>query len=112
MNDQPNREVEVFTEAIQLLAGKRAAFLEQACAGDLSLRRRVEALIQTHEDVGDFLEQSPQKAALEAKTGTVVGEKAGDRIGRYKLLHNRSGEGAAGWFTWPNRKNQFEGESH
>jgi serine/threonine protein kinase/tetratricopeptide (TPR) repeat protein len=95
MNDLPDREVEVFTEAIQLPVEQRSAFLEQACKGDLRLRRRVEELLQTHDQAGDFLEQSPQKAALDAKSGAAVGEKAGDRIGRYKLLQ-QIGEGGCG----------------
>jgi hypothetical protein len=35
---------------------ERAAFLDQACAGDAALRRRVEALLRTHESAGTFLD--------------------------------------------------------
>jgi hypothetical protein len=36
---------------------ERAAFLDEACAGDPALRREVEALLQSHEAAGCFLEQ-------------------------------------------------------
>jgi serine/threonine protein kinase/tetratricopeptide (TPR) repeat protein len=95
MNDSPNRDVVVFTEAVHLPAGERAAYLERACAGDAKLRQRVEALLQTHDQVGDFLEQPPRQAVMEARPGASAGEKPGDRIGRYKLLQ-QIGEGGCG----------------
>ncbi len=88
MNDVPNRDVEVFTEAIQLPVGERAACLERACRGDVELRQRVEALLRAQQRLGDFLEQAPQRTAP-------IGEKPGDRIGRYKLLQ-QIGEGGCG----------------
>src|SRR5262249_33245500 len=36
---------------------ERAAYLTQACAGDETLRRRVEALLTAHPQVGHFLER-------------------------------------------------------
>ena len=94
MNDSPKREVVIFTEAIQLSPDLRAAYLEDACSDDPALRKRVEALLLTHESVGDFLEESAQKTVGETRPGTVEGEKVGDCIGRYKLLQP-IGEG--GW---------------
>src|SRR5688572_16713193 len=93
MNDVPNRDVEVFTEALRLPSAERAAYLERACRNDRQLRDRVEALLRTHEQVGDFLEEPT--AASEGKSGISVGEKPGDRIGRYKLLQ-QIGEGGCG----------------
>jgi serine/threonine protein kinase/Tfp pilus assembly protein PilF len=95
MNDSQNRDVEVFTEALQLPAEQRTAFLEKACAGDRDFRKRVEALLRSHDEVGDFLEDSPHTAALDAEKQIPVGEKPGDRIGRYKLLQ-QIGEGGCG----------------
>jgi eukaryotic-like serine/threonine-protein kinase len=94
MNGLPNRDIVIFTEAVQLPANERAAYLARACAGDAELRQKVEALLRTHDHVGDFLETSPQRAAVEAWAKGSAGEKAGDRIGRYKLLQ-QIGEG--GW---------------
>src|SRR5688572_21432388 len=95
MNDSPNRDVVVFTEALQLPASERAAYLDRACAGDGELRQKVEALLEGHEQVGDFLENSPQTTALHARAGVIAGEKPGDRIGHYKLLQ-QIGEGGCG----------------
>jgi WD40 repeat protein len=36
---------------------ERAAYLDEMCAGDPGLRRRVEALLQSHQEAGSFLEQ-------------------------------------------------------
>src|SRR5262249_55176488 len=38
---------------------QRAAYLEDACGHDESLRRRVEALLALHDEAGYFLERSP-----------------------------------------------------
>src|SRR6267142_2573146 len=95
MSDLPDRDVAVFTEAVQMPAGERIAFLDHACAGDNGLRQRIERLLKAHDQVGDFLEQPAPGAAPEAMGESPVGEKPGDRIGRYKLLQ-QIGEGGCG----------------
>src|SRR5262245_59275568 len=43
---------------------QRAAFLDEACAGDAAMRERVEALLQSHEQGGSFLGQPvPERMA-------------------------------------------------
>jgi len=59
MCEEPNRDVGIFTEALRVPKGERGAFLDRACAGDQELRRKVEALLEAHERVGDFLETPP-----------------------------------------------------
>jgi tetratricopeptide (TPR) repeat protein/tRNA A-37 threonylcarbamoyl transferase component Bud32 len=95
MSDASDRDVAFFTEALHLPADQRAAFLDRACGSGSEQRRRVEALLNAHDHVGDFLEQSPQGSATESDAGTTIGEKPGDRIGRYKLLQ-QIGEGGCG----------------
>jgi serine/threonine protein kinase/Flp pilus assembly protein TadD len=52
-------------------AGERTAVLEQACAGDEALRRRVEVLLRAHENPGGFLGEPA--ANLGAVASTVHG---------------------------------------
>jgi hypothetical protein len=95
MRDPPDREVVIFTEALLLPIGESAAYLDRACGSDAELRRNVEALLESHNKIGNFLDHSPQGIALPARTGPSVGEKPGDRIGHFKLLQ-QIGEGGCG----------------
>ena len=95
MNDLPDRDFSVFTAALQLPAAERAAYLARACGDDHALRQKVEALLKGHDQVGDFLEHSPQTTSLHTKSKGSAGEKPGDRIGHYKLLQ-QIGEGGCG----------------
>jgi serine/threonine protein kinase/tetratricopeptide (TPR) repeat protein len=94
MNNIPPRDVAVFTEAIRLPAIERAGYLASACADDPELRRKVEALLEAHDGVGDFLEE-PLPGAGPGDRVEAPGEKPGDRIGRYRLLQ-QIGEGGCG----------------
>ena len=51
MNDE-----ELFHLALEKPIGERSAFVDRACAGDASRRRRVEALLRSHETPDSFLE--------------------------------------------------------
>src|SRR6185436_18462865 len=103
MNAPPNREVALFSAALELDPSQRAAYLDEVCADDPILRQRVDALLRVHEEAVSFLatpssrEISPTGAEA---PGVALGpsspaEKAGDRIGRYKLLQ-QIGEGGCG----------------
>jgi hypothetical protein len=64
MNDRPGREAAIFIRANQLPAHKRAAFLEQACAGDENLRHKLESLLNASDRSGAFLEKPVIPEAL------------------------------------------------
>jgi hypothetical protein len=66
MSDDRDQDVIIFTEAIRLPVGQRGVFLERACAGDETLRRKVLDLLSAHERVGNFLENPPLGAGLPA----------------------------------------------
>ncbi len=83
----------IFLEALgKPTPAERAAFLEQACAGDEGLRRSVEGLLRAHERAGRFLEDRPGIATVDYESR---GEGAGTVIGPYRLLE-QIGEGGFG----------------
>src|SRR5580700_5849538 len=94
MTANSGRAVEIFSEAIQLPVGERAAFLDRACGTDEGLRRKIEDLLRSNDRAGSFLEQ-PAATMGEGRTKVIAGEKPGDRIDRYKLLQ-QIGEGGCG----------------
>src|SRR5215510_14909360 len=85
MTGEGERDLEVFSEAIQLPFEERTVFLDRACAEDVDLRRRV----------GDFLETPPTAPISDARAKVAAGEHPGDRIDRYILLQ-QIGEGGCG----------------
>ncbi len=96
MSEPDQREEAVFEAALQLPVGERAAYLDQTCAGDADLRRRVEVLLGAFERAGGFLKQPAVTRSADSPTLLIPPtEKAGDRIGRYKLLQ-QIGEGGCG----------------
>jgi serine/threonine protein kinase len=95
MTPNSGRALELFTEAVQLPVEQRVAFLDQVCAGDETLRHKIEALLKSNDRVGDFLEEPPSAIVEEGRAKVTAGEKPGDRVGRYKLLQ-QIGEGGCG----------------
>jgi WD40 repeat protein len=63
---QPPHDIEaIFTAALEKpTAAERAAYLDQACAADPALRRRVEALLTAHAEAGSFLAGPDEEATL------------------------------------------------
>jgi serine/threonine protein kinase len=75
---------------------ERAAYLDQACAGQPELRRRLEELLAAHDRSGEFLEPTEAAAARPTIALDLVPEETpGTMIGRYKLLQ-KIGEGGMG----------------
>src|SRR6185436_4086730 len=70
----------------------RAAFLDEACGGDATLRANLEELLKSGESAGGFLADLKREPLGLAAS---IGEREGDRIGRYKLLQ-KIGEGGCG----------------
>ncbi len=87
-------EETIFHLALEQTAGKRAAFLAQACGDDDALHQRVTGLLHAHEHPGSFLAlpPAPVGATVEAPP---LAEGPGSRIGPYKLLE-QIGEGGFG----------------
>jgi serine/threonine protein kinase/tetratricopeptide (TPR) repeat protein len=87
-------EESLFVEALEKSTGaERQAFLEEACAGDVGLRERVEQLLEAHEKTLGILDQSVRppgwtEVGADSAHGSVpTGELVGTLVaGRYKLL--------------------------
>src|SRR5438876_882077 len=58
----------IFHYALEREPCDRAALLDDACAGDPSLRKEVEALIDSHEQAGSFLKLPTSTPALIDRT--------------------------------------------
>jgi WD40 repeat protein/serine/threonine protein kinase len=109
MNATIKNAKEIFIAAVQLPAEQQDAFLDQACAGDPDLRRRVSDLLRAHQEIGSFLDQPAAPGPLtgpyipvpeDAEPADPVApqplsEGPGTVIGPYKLLQ-QIGEGGFG----------------
>src|SRR5437588_1467408 len=86
---------QVFQSALDLAPGRRAIFLDDACASDSELRREVESLLKAHQDAGDFIEDSASDVAakLLAEKQTLV--RPGQVVGQY-LVEALLGAGGMG----------------
>src|SRR6266446_2693830 len=73
---------------------ERAAYLDEACAADPDLRRRVEKMLTAQAQAGSFLEQ-PALSPVVTADEQPVRERPGTVIGPYKLLE-QIGEGGFG----------------
>ncbi len=87
-------ETTIFAAALDKQTdAERAAYLDEVCAGDEKLRRRVEALLKAHAAPDSILD-----AAKNGPATTDIGpitEKTGTRIGPYRLME-QIGEGGFG----------------
>jgi eukaryotic-like serine/threonine-protein kinase len=109
MPDDRKTAKAIFLSAIERATpSERAAFLDEACAGDAMLRRRVDALLRAHDEPGNILDQPAAEMGLTAPDDAASAESSapprneqrasetvGDRIGPYKLLQ-KLGEGGMG----------------
>jgi tetratricopeptide (TPR) repeat protein len=88
-------EEEIFHEALARTSPEeRAAYLDQACAGDPALRASVEALLRANVGATGFLDQ-PAPAPAATVEEQAVNERPGAMNGPYKLIE-LIGEGGMG----------------
>ena len=65
MKDKTSHDVAVFIEALKVPIQERGVFLERVCAGDETLRQKVEALLRAHDRLERFLDEPPTGATIE-----------------------------------------------
>src|ERR1044071_1337271 len=90
---------QLFHSAVACNAAQRAAFLDNACAGDSGLRKEVDALIAAHEGAGNFIEGAA--IDLEARELASKEERAkpalsvGEDVSHYRIA-SQLGSGGMG----------------
>src|SRR5260370_3680016 len=94
MSSQPDPEETILEAALDLPPEQRAAYLDQACRDNFRLRQLVEGLLKAHQYVATPA-RPPAATPLSDVRAVKITERAGDRIGRYKLLQ-QIGEGGYG----------------
>jgi serine/threonine protein kinase/tetratricopeptide (TPR) repeat protein len=90
----------IFAAALAIVSPvERAAYLDEACAGDPALRVEIEALLRAHDEAGNALREPPatpgERATPPPAVPSPVVEGPGSRVGPYKLLQ-QIGEGGMG----------------
>ena len=88
-----DRAATILDRALELNSPERDAYIEGACGDDVELRQEVEAMLQAHEEAGDFLAAPTNENA--ATIPSFPNEKPGTIIDRYKILQ-LIGEGGFG----------------
>src|SRR5437660_9111258 len=80
----------LFHSVLEREPGERAAFLEQACIGDDSLRRQVEALLAAHEQAVSFIEnpafEIEAQALANGQAKPPANSIVGHAIGHYQIV--------------------------
>jgi tetratricopeptide (TPR) repeat protein len=90
----PARAKEIFLDALDLDAGERAAFLDERCDGDGTLRSRVDALLSAHAEAAEVLGDG-SSTDLRGPAAAILDLSPGDLIGDYRL-EEELGEGGFG----------------
>jgi len=89
----------ICSEALERDAAGRGGFLEEACAGDLPLRKEVESLLAQQSAADGFIESPAMEVAARGLAGDLAQEPEPEFVGR-SLLHYRIeekiGEGGMG----------------
>jgi serine/threonine protein kinase/tetratricopeptide (TPR) repeat protein len=95
-SSEQRQEEAIFDAAVALPSDERAAFLDRACSGDASLRRRIEVLLQSDREAENFLQPPAQASANPTIAISLpLAENPGDVIGHYKI-REKLGEGGCG----------------
>ena len=89
-------ELEIFSAALEVTdAEQRAEFLARKCGDRSDLRKRIEELLESHGQVGSFMDAPAPAGYAETVKSEQIAEQPGTEVGPYKLLQ-QIGEGGFG----------------
>jgi serine/threonine protein kinase/Tfp pilus assembly protein PilF len=77
---------QLFQSALKHEPGQRAAFLDQACAGDKSLRAEVENLLAAYHKAGSFIEAPAYAVAAQMLASDQNESLVGESFGPYRIV--------------------------
>ena len=76
--------LDIFNEALEQPPAERPAYLDRACAGDATLRRKVQLLLDSHDQSGDFIDAPAFESAPEFLADD-PDAWIGQHLGRYRI---------------------------
>lgn len=85
----------IFHAALERSVSARAAFLDEACQGDASVRAEVEALLAAHEDTSEFLAQPAGVEAVPHLFHATIELPVGQKLAGYEI-QRKLGAGGMG----------------
>jgi serine/threonine protein kinase/WD40 repeat protein len=88
-------ESAIFRAAANMPPSQRAAFLDDACAGDPAARNEIESLLKAHDDSCSFLQRPKDPNAQPTDDYSSIIERPGATVGPYRLME-QIGEGGFG----------------
>ncbi|HEU4955051.1 MAG TPA: hypothetical protein VFT28_10775, partial [Gemmatimonadales bacterium] len=86
---------EILTGALERDPAERAAYLDQACAGDATIRAEVDSLLAAHERPGAVDRMAADFAPVAARLRSTAVSLAGKTVGPYEVKEEIGG-GAMG----------------
>jgi serine/threonine protein kinase/Tol biopolymer transport system component len=87
MNSERWQQIdELFQAAVELEPGRRAAFLDEACAGDQALRDKVESLLASDADEWNFIEEPALQLAAPFVADDHPQLVPGQHIAHYEIV--------------------------
>ena len=81
-----HRIEQIYNQAAARPRGERAIFLDEACAGDVDLRREVEGMLASESGATGFLEAPAMEVAARALAANAVPIAPGSRFGPYEIV--------------------------
>jgi len=104
----------IFSHALEMDVGDRAAYVHKTCGGDSDLREAVEELLDASEELGSFLETPVGGIATEVwqeftkSIDDPAGNRIGQRVGKYRLVGEISRGGMGAVYLAERDDDQFE----